>query len=56
MAYNKLDLSDIRHPYRRVASRIIGEVIEFAVPEPFSKQQLIRMEDDIVAILTDLDE
>ena len=56
MPYNKLDLSDSRHPYRRVASRVIGEVIEFAIPEPFSKSQLIRMEDDIVAILIDLDE
>ena len=55
MSYNKLNINDNRHPYRILAKRIIGEVVEIQTGTFLSVLESKRMEDDIVALLTNLE-
>lgn len=54
MVDKQTNLNKSDHPLRVMARRIIDEVVEIHIGSFFTREQSKRMEDDIVALLTNL--
>lgn len=50
-----VDINDVQHPFRKMAIRIIEEVVEVYTGINIEGVDYYKMEDDIVALLSNLE-